>query len=116
MQLNALAALLDKASAWAAGKKIDQSVLLGMRIAPDMFPLTRQVQIVTDQARNLARLTGAEPMKIDGSEASFEDLKARVQKSLDYVKGLDAKAIDAGGDKDVSFPMGPTRKIGRAHV
>src|SRR5262249_2083543 len=103
MQLNALAALLDKASAHAAAKKIDPSVLLGMRLAPDMFPLSRQIQVVTDQARNLARLTGADPMKIDNSETTFEDLKARVVKSLDYVKSLDAKAIDAAADKDVTF-------------
>ena len=60
--LNALSAILDKAAAFAAGKKIDPSVLLNTRLAPDMFPLVRQVQVATDLAKNgAARLAGVEP-------------------------------------------------------
>ena len=75
--LNALSGLLSKAEKFAAAKKIDPSVLLGTRLSPDMFPLTRQVQIVTDQAKNgSARLAGVEPPKYEDNETTFELLKA----------------------------------------
>ena len=62
IHLNALAAILDKAEAFAASKRIDPAVLLRTRLAPDMFDLTRQVQVSTDQARRgSARLAGIEP-------------------------------------------------------
>ena len=64
--LNALSAVLDKAAAFATAKKIDPSVLLNTRLAPDMFPLTRQVQIATDLAKNGAsRLAGVEPPRYE---------------------------------------------------
>ena len=67
--LNALSAILDKAEAYAGAKKIDPSVLLGMRLAPDMFALTRQVQVACDQAKNgSARLAGVEPPKFEDNE------------------------------------------------
>ncbi len=110
MQLNALSNILDKAIAYCEAKKVDQTVVLGLRLTPDMFPFSRQVQIVTGQARNLARLAGGEPTKIENTEANLADLKARVSKSLEVVKGLDRNAIDGAADKDITFPMGPTKK------
>ena len=63
--LNALSAILDKAEAFAAAKKIDPAVLLNTRLAPDMFPLIRQVQVATDLAKNgAARLAGVEPPRV----------------------------------------------------
>ena len=106
--LNALIGVLDKAAAHAAAKKVDPAVLLGWRLAPDMFALTRQVQIVTDQAKNgLSRLAGVEPPKYEDTETSIEALKARLTKTLAYIKTLDAKAIDGSADRDITFPLGP---------
>jgi uncharacterized protein len=109
--LNALTGLLDKAQAFAAAKKIEPSVLLQTRLAPDMFPLARQVQIVCDQAKNgSARLAGVEPPRFQDNETTIEQFKERVAKTLAYVKTIDAKPIDACGDRDITFPLGPNNK------
>lgn len=109
--LNALAANLGKAEAYAAVKKIDPSVLLGMRLAPDMFALTRQVQVVCDQAKNGAsRLAGVEPQKFEDNETTIAQLHERVAKTVAFLKTLDAKAIDASADRDITFPLGPSKK------
>src|SRR4051794_41950232 len=85
--LNALAAILDKAEAFAAAKKVDPSVLLNTRLAPDMFPLVRQVQVVTDQVKNgSARLAGVEPPAYEDKETTIADLKARLAKTVAFVK------------------------------
>jgi hypothetical protein len=108
--LNALSAVLDKAAAHAAGKKIDPSVLLGWRLAPDMFALTRQVQVAADQAKNgAARLAGIEPPKFEDNETSIDQLKERIAKTLAFFKTLDNKAIDASSDREITFPLGPAK-------
>jgi hypothetical protein len=109
--LNSLSAVLDKAEAHAATKKIDPSVLLSSRLSPDMLPLTRQVQIATDQAKNgSARLAGVEPPSYEDKETTLAELKARLAKTVAYVKTLDAKKIDAAADREITFPIGPTNK------
>ena len=87
LHLNALAAILDKAEAYAAAKKIDPAVLLRSRLSPDMFDLTRQVQVSTDQARRGA---------------------SRLAKTVAYLKTLDGKKIDAAAEREIAFPLGPT--------
>jgi hypothetical protein len=109
--LNALSGVLDKAAAHAAAKKVDPSVLLGWRLAPDMFALTRQVQVVCDQAKNGgARLAGVEPPKFEDKEATLEQLKDRIARTLAFVKGLDAKAMDGAAERTITFPLGPEKK------
>jgi uncharacterized protein len=106
--LNALSAILDKAEAFAASKKIDAAVLLRSRLAPDMFDLTRQVQTVTDQARRgAARLAGVEPPSVPDTETTIDQLKARLASTLTYLKTLDRKQIDASADREIKFPLGP---------
>ena len=84
---NALSAILDKAAAFAAAKKIDPAVLLHTRLAPDMFDFTRQVQVVTDQARRgSARLAGGEPPSYEDTETTIEQLKARLAKTAVYLQ------------------------------
>jgi hypothetical protein len=108
--LNALSGVLDKAAGYAAAKKVDPAVLLGWRLAPDMFALARQVQVACDQAKNgAARLAGAEPPKFEDTETSIDQLKGRIAKTLAYIKGLDAKAIDASPDREITFPLGPNK-------
>jgi hypothetical protein len=81
--LNALSGVLDKAAAFAAAKKIDPSVLLNTRLAPDMFPLVRQVQVATDLSKNgAARLAGVEPPRFEDKETTIDELKARLAKTV----------------------------------
>jgi hypothetical protein len=106
-QLGQLDAILDKAAAQAAARKIDPAVLLGTRLFPDMFPLTRQVQLSCDFAKNTtARLAGQEPPKWPDEETTIEQLKARIAKTVDFVKGFSASQIDGSDDRDVTIPMG----------
>jgi len=108
--LNALGGVLDKAAAHAAAKKVDPAVLLGWRLAPDMFALTRQVQVVCDQAKNGgARLAGVEPPKFEDNETTLEQLKDRIARTFAFVKGLDAKAIDGAAGRTITFPLGPNK-------
>ena len=108
--LTALSGVLEKAAAFAAAKKVDPAVLLGYRLAPDMFPLARQVQVACDQAKNgAARLAGVEPPKFEDTETSLDQLKARIAKTVAFLKTLDAKAIDASADHEITFPLGPNK-------
>ena len=108
--LNALSGVLDKAVAFAAAKKVDAAVLLGYRLAPDMFALARQVQVACDQAKNgAARLAGTEAPKFEDTETTLEQLKERIAKTVAYLKTLDAKAIDASADREITFPLGPAK-------
>ena len=108
--LNALSGVLDKAVAFAAAKKVDAAVLLGYRLAPDMFALARQVQVACDQAKNgAARLAGTEAPKFEDAETTLEQLKERIAKTVAYLKTLDAKAIDASADREITFPLGPAK-------
>jgi uncharacterized protein len=106
--LEALSAVLEKAEAFATERKIDPSVLLNWRLAPDMFALTRQVQIATDQAKKgSARLAGVEAPRYEDDETTFDQLKARLAKTVAYLKTLDLKQIDAAADREITFPLGP---------
>jgi uncharacterized protein len=110
--LNALAALLDKAAAYAEAKRIDPAVLLNARLFPDMFAFTRQVQSVCDQAKNGgARLAGFDPPRYEDTETTLPELEARIAKTLAFVKTLDAGSIDAAAGREITFPLGP--KTGR---
>ena len=102
--LKGLSGVLAKAIAQTAAKKIDQAGYLQARLYPDMLPFTRQVQIACDFAKGAcARLAGADMPVFEDSEASLEDLKARVGKTMAYIAGLDAKTIDGSEDKDISL-------------
>ena len=109
--LTALSAVLDKGVAFAAARKIDPSVLLNTRLSPDMFPLVKQVQVATDLAKNgVARLSGVEPPRYEDTEKTFDELKARVAKTIAFIKSADAKAIDGSADRQLTFPLGPVNK------
>jgi uncharacterized protein len=108
--LNALSGVLDKAEAFASAKKIEPAVLLHARLSPDMFDLTRQVQVVSDQAkRGAARLAGVEPPSYEDNETTIAQLKQRLAKTVAYLKTLDGKKIDAAVDREIKFPLGAGR-------
>ncbi len=109
--LNALSGVLDKAQAFATAKKIDPAILLATRLAPDMFALTRQVQIASDLAKNgMARLAGIEPPRYEDTETTIDQLKQRLAKTVAFIKTLDPAKIDAAGDREITFPLGPNNK------
>jgi uncharacterized protein len=112
--LNGLAAVLDKAGAWASARKVNEADLLNMRLSPDMFNLTRQVRAATDHAANAAgRLSGKELLKFANDETSIAQLKDRIAKTIDYLKGMKPGDIDGTESKDISitFPSGQTRQF-----
>ena len=105
--LNAFWAILDKAEAHAAACKFDPAIYLTLRLRPDMFAFARQVQAFCDHAKNAScRLAGVEPPKFPDEEASLAELKARIRKTLDLIARLDAKAVDAGVEREIVFPIG----------
>jgi hypothetical protein len=100
--LSSLAAILDKGAAHAAARKFDPVVLLQARLAPDMLPLVAQVQIACDMAKGAAaRLAGIEIPKHEDHEASFEDLKARIKKTLDFVGAVTAVQLQGGETREI---------------
>ncbi|MGD0189019.1 MAG: DUF1993 domain-containing protein [Roseiarcus sp.] len=108
--LNAFIAILDKAAAHAAACKFDPAIYLTMRLRPDMFAFARQTQAFCDHAKNgAARLAGVEAPKFEDKEASLDELRARIKKTLDFLAGLDAKAIDAASEREIVFPSGPNK-------
>ena len=108
--LNALSAILDKAEAYAEDKSIDPTALLSARLFPDMFALTRQVQSACDQAKNGgARLAGIDPPRYEDNEKTIAELKARIARTIFFMKTLDAKKIDESAAHEVTFPLGPSK-------
>ncbi|MEN9489851.1 MAG: hypothetical protein RJA63_300 [Pseudomonadota bacterium] len=100
--LGSLATILDKAVAHAEAKKIDPAVLFGSRLFPDMFPLSRQVQIATDQAKGCAaRLAGVEVPKYEDNETNFAELQARLAKTIAFLDSLTPAQIDGSEGKDI---------------
>jgi uncharacterized protein len=105
--LGNLSGILDKGAAYAAARKVDQSVLLGYRLAPDMLPMVRQVQIACDFAKGAsARLAGLEVPASEDNEKSIDDLKARIEKTIDYCKGFAPAQIDGSEDRDIHAKIG----------
>lgn len=105
--LTALSAILKKAAEHCETKKIDPNVLVTSRLRPDMFALARQIQIATDQAKGAAaRLTGREVPSYQDTEASLDELQARIAKTLDFVQS--AKEADFAGsdDKEIALTVG----------
>jgi hypothetical protein len=105
-QLGALSGVLQKAAAHASARKIDPAALLNARLFPDMFPLTRQVQIACDFAKGAsARLAGIEPPVYEDNEKSFEELQARIEKTMAFVKALKPGQIDGSEDRDITVKV-----------
>jgi uncharacterized protein len=105
--LGNLSWILEKAAANAAQRKFDPGVLLGARLAPDMLPLTRQVQIAGDIAKNaVARLAGLEPVRFEDTETSIDELRARLARTIDYLRSVPASALEGAEARDIKVPAG----------
>ncbi len=105
-QLTALTAILKTAAAFAEARKIDPSVLLNARLAPDQFALTRQVQIATDGAKGgLARLAGLEAPAYPDDETTFEQLKARLAKTIAFLQSVPADQVDGSEERPINVKL-----------
>ncbi len=110
--MTAFLGILEKAEAHAKTRAFDPTNYLGTRLAPDMFPFVRQVQTFCDNAKNAtSRLAGVAAPVFEDKEATFAELSERIGKTLDYLKALDAKAIDGALERDIVFPAGPNAKF-----
>jgi len=104
--LRNLSAILAKAQAHVEAKKLDAAALTAYRLYPDMFPLTRQVQIACDQAKGaVARLAGLEPPKHEDAEQSFADLQARIARTLDFIGSVKAAQIDGSEAREIVLKL-----------
>lgn len=107
--LTNLRTILEKAAAHAEARKIDPSVLLNMRLYPDMLPMSRQVQIATDNAKGVAsRLAGMEPPKYEDNESTFPELVARIDKTLAYLGTFEPEQIDGSEERTITLPRRDT--------
>ena len=105
--LGALSKNLDKGAAFCEAKKIDPAVLVGGRLAPDMFPLSKQVQIATDMAKGaVARLAGVEIPTWEDNEKTFDDLTTRIAKTIAFIDGFKAAQIDGSEERAITLKMG----------
>jgi uncharacterized protein len=106
--LGNLAGILTKAAAWAETRKIDPAVLISARLAPDMLPLVKQVQIACDFAKGApARLSGGEPPKFEDNETTFAQLQARIDKTRKYLATFNAAQIDGSEGRQIKLKFGP---------
>ena len=105
--LNVLSALLDKAEAYAEAKRIDATALLRVSLFPGMLMLSQQIQRACDVAKNAgARLADIDPPSHEDREKTIADLKARITKTIAFLKTLDTGKIHRSAEREVTFPLG----------
>ena len=110
--LGSLSGILTKAEAHCSAKNIQPEVLLGSRLFPDMLPLSKQIQLASDfAAKGCARLTHSEVPSTPDTERTFEELKQRLAKTIDYVKSFKPAQFDGAEARDVTFPVGPSNTM-----
>lgn len=104
-----LSHLLDRAEACARDRGFDPAVLVADRLAPDMLPLSRQVLIACDVAKNgTARLAGLEPPRFDDTQSTLAQLRDRIARTLAFLQQVPAAALDGSEDRDITFPVAVT--------
>ena len=105
--LQNLSKILGKAIAYAEAKKIEPSVLVNARLAPDMFPLSRQVQIASDVVKGGAgRLAGVEVPSFPDTESTLEELQGRVQKTIAFLQSIKPEQVDGSEARDIALKVG----------
>jgi hypothetical protein len=104
--LTQLLHVMEKGVANAATRKFDTSVLVGARLAPDMLPFVKQIQLTSDFAKNsMARLAGVDPPKFEDNETTMDELFARVRKTLEYIDSVPAASLDGSETRDIKIPL-----------
>lgn len=105
--LSNLSEILKKGAAFTKERKIEPSVLVNARLAPDMFPLAKQVQITTDVVKGYAaRISGSENPKFEDNETNFEELQARIAKTVVFLKSIDEKKVVGSEKRDIALKVG----------
>ena len=105
--LGSITKILKKAEAFCDARKLDKSVVLNLRTYPDMLTLTQQIQIMADQAKGCAaRLSGTDIPSYADVEKTFEDLYARINKTVEFIKSIDAKKFDGAATRTVKLKVG----------
>jgi hypothetical protein len=104
--LTQLLVVMEKGMANAKARNFDTGVLAGARLAPDMLPFTKQVQLTSDFAKNsMARLAGVDPPKFDDVETTMDELLARVRKTIDYIDTVTPEALEGSETRDIKIPL-----------
>jgi hypothetical protein len=104
-QLGQLDKWLSTAADHAKAKSYDGNVLVGMRLAPDQFPMGRQVQVACDTAKlGASRLSGKDAPSHADTEATLDELRARVQSTVAYLNGYSAKDFEAAATRSITQP------------
>jgi hypothetical protein len=104
--LTQLLHVMDKGIANAKARNFDPDVLVSLRLAPDMLPFSKQVQLTSDFAKNsMARLAGIDPPKFEDNEATMDELVARVKRTLDYLTTVSASALEGSETRDIKIPL-----------
>jgi hypothetical protein len=104
--LSQLLYVMEKGVANAKARNFDVSVLVNSRLAPDMLPLVRQIQLASDFAKNsMARLAGVDPPKFDDVETTMDELFARVKKTLEYLDTVSTAALEGSENRDISIKL-----------
>jgi len=105
--LDNLSGILDKAAAHAEAKKIDPAIFVNARLAPDMFPLSRQVQIATDMVKGCAaRLAGIDVPSYEDNESTFSELQARIAKTKAFIESVSASQVDGSEERKITLKFG----------
>ncbi|HEX6637877.1 MAG TPA: DUF1993 domain-containing protein [Steroidobacteraceae bacterium] len=104
--LTQLLQVIEKGVASAKARNFDVSVLVAARLAPDMLPFSRQIQLTSDFAKNsMARLAGVDPPKFDDVETTMDELVVRVKKTLDYIDSVPAAALEGSETREVTIKL-----------
>jgi hypothetical protein len=104
--LTQLLHVMEKGIANAKARSFDPNVFVSLRLAPDMLPFSKQIQLTSDFAKNsMARLAGIDPPKFEDNEATMDELVARVKKTLDYITTVSASALEGSETRDIKIPL-----------
>lgn len=104
--LENLSSILDKAAAHAEAKKIDPAIFISARLAPDMYPLNRQIQIATDVVKACAaRLAGIEVPSYEDNESTFPELQARIAKTVAFLQSVSAEQINGSEERKITLKL-----------
>jgi hypothetical protein len=98
--------VMEKGVANAKSRNFDTAVLTGSRLAPDMLPFTKQIQLTSDFAKNsMARLAGVDPPKFEDNETTMDELLARVKKTIDYIDSVPPASLEGSETRDIKIPL-----------
>ena len=104
--LTQLQIVMEKGVANAKARNFDTSVLVHSRLAPDMLPFSKQIQLASDFAKNsMARLAGIDPPKFEDNETTMDELLARVKKTIEYIDTVTAPALEGSEARDIKIPL-----------